>query len=75
VFKTIKEGVPVKGMISWKTMLNPKQMQQVGSYVLSLQGTNPAIGKQPEGNLWVDTTTTKIDTSKVKTDSLKTKTD
>ncbi|MCI0450018.1 MAG: c-type cytochrome [Chlorobi bacterium] len=75
VFKTIKEGVPVKGMISWKTMLNPKQMQQVGSYVLSLQGTKPPAGKQPEGNVWVDTTTAKIDTIKVKIDSVKSKTD
>jgi cytochrome c oxidase cbb3-type subunit 3 len=72
VFTTIKNGVPVKGMISWKTMLNPKQMQQVGSYVLSLQGTKPAIGKPPEGNLWADTTASKTDSTVIKKDSLKT---
>jgi hypothetical protein len=27
VFKTVKYGVPVKGMISWQTMLNPKKIQ------------------------------------------------
>jgi cytochrome c oxidase cbb3-type subunit 3 len=68
-------------MISWKTLLTPKQIQQVGSYVLSLQGTTPATGKPPEGNIWVDSVKTgndsvKVtDTSKVKSDSVKVKTD
>lgn len=77
VFTTVKNGVPVKGMISWQTMLNPKQMQQVSSYVLSLQGTTPAVGKPPEGNLWEEKTDSlnAKDTNKVKADSLKPKTD
>ncbi|HWA06850.1 MAG TPA: cbb3-type cytochrome c oxidase N-terminal domain-containing protein [Ignavibacteria bacterium] len=81
VFMTVSNGVPAKGMISWKTLLTPKQVQQVSSYVLSLQGTTPANGKPPEGNLWVDSVKTgndsvKVtDTSKVKTDSVKVKTD
>jgi len=49
VFHTITEGVPEKGMISWKKQLNPLQIQQVTSYVLSLQGTNPAGAKEPQG--------------------------
>ena len=49
VFKTITYGVPEKGMISWKTQLRPAQIQQVASYILTLQGTNPPNGKQPEG--------------------------
>ncbi len=53
VFTTIKYGVPAKGMISWQTQLNPNQMQEVASYVLSLQGTSPAAPKAPEGNIWV----------------------
>ena len=57
VFATIKNGVPAKGMIAWQTQLNPKQMNQVASYVLTLQGTKPASPKAPEGNVWVDTTT------------------
>ena len=51
VFKVIKYGVVEKGMISWQTQLNPNQMQEVASYVLSLQGTTPAAPKQPEGEI------------------------
>lgn len=49
VFHTVTEGVPDKGMISWKKQLNPLQIQQVASYVLSLQGTKPAGAKEPQG--------------------------
>jgi len=49
---TIKQGVPAKGMISWKGMLTPLQMQEVASYILSLQGTTPAKPKAPEGQLY-----------------------
>lgn len=53
VFHTISEGGrDGKGMISWKTLLKPTQIQEVASYVLSLQGTNPADGKAPEGEIW-----------------------
>ena len=52
VFKTIKSGVVEKGMISWQTQLNANQMQDVASYVLSLQGTKPAAPKSPEGESW-----------------------
>ena len=52
VFKTIKYGVPDKGMISWQSQLNAKQIQDVASYVLSLQGTKPANPKPPEGTIW-----------------------
>lgn len=52
LFKTIKEGVPAKGMISWKSQLSPKQIQEVASYVLTLHGTNPSGAKEPQGDLW-----------------------
>jgi cytochrome c oxidase cbb3-type subunit 3 len=52
VFGVIKYGVLEKGMISWQESLNPLQMQQVASYVLSLQGTTPAAPKEPQGSLW-----------------------
>ena len=52
VFKVIKYGVVEKGMIAWQTQLNPNQMQEVASYVWSLQGTTPANPKQPEGEIW-----------------------
>lgn len=67
VFTTIKYGVPVKGMISWQNQLNPKQIQAVANYVLSLKGTNPANGKQPEGTIYVDSTTVKTDSVKADT--------
>jgi len=55
IFKTIKYGVPSKGMISWQTQLNPAQMQQVASYIMSLEGTTPLSPKAAEGEIWVDT--------------------
>jgi len=58
VFAIVKNGVTAKGMIAWQTQLNPKQMNQVSSYVLTLQGTKPASPKAPEGIVWVDTTAT-----------------
>lgn len=52
VFSTVKYGVPAKGMISWKDQLNPAQMQNVASYILSLVGTTPADPKDPQGELY-----------------------
>jgi len=54
IYLTIKNGVPSKGMISWQTQLTPNQMQAVGSYVISLHGTNPLNAKAPEGNVYVE---------------------
>jgi cytochrome c oxidase cbb3-type subunit 3 len=51
IFSTIKYGVPAKGMIDWKSKLTPKQIQQVASFILSMQGTNPPNGKAPQGEL------------------------
>lgn len=55
IFKTIKYGVPAKGMISWETQLDPKKMQAISSYIMTLHGTNPPNGKAPEGNKWEET--------------------
>jgi len=52
IFKTIKNGVPDKGMISWESMLSPDKIQNVASYVKSLQGTTPANPKEPQGELY-----------------------
>jgi cytochrome c oxidase cbb3-type subunit 3 len=38
-------------MISWKTTLNNTEMQQVASYVISLNGTTPANPKEPQGDI------------------------
>lgn len=52
IYKIIEVGNPSKGMISWKGQLTPKQMQEVGSFILSLQGSNPPNQKAPEGELY-----------------------
>lgn len=65
IYNTIKMGVPAKGMISWQLVFSQKQIQQIGSYVLSLQGTNPPGGKAPEGERWVEPKVAVSDTSKV----------
>jgi len=49
VYAVVKNGVPAKGMISWQLVFTPKQIQEVASYVLSLEGTNPPGAKKPEG--------------------------
>ncbi len=54
IFKTIKYGVPAKGMIAWESQLSPRQMQEVASYIISLQGTNPPNAKEPQGEIWVE---------------------
>lgn len=55
IFHTISEGGrPGKGMIPWKTELSPLQIQQVSSYILTLVGTTPAVGKEAEGELWIN---------------------
>lgn len=71
LFKTITDGVPAKGMISWKAQLTPIAIQEVASYILSLQGSNPVGAKPPQGDKWVavvDTTlkagTSVVDSSK-----------
>jgi cytochrome c oxidase cbb3-type subunit 3 len=52
IFKTVKYGVVEKGMISWKDQLSPKDIQDVANYILTLQGTNPANAKEPQGELY-----------------------
>ncbi|MCB0632734.1 MAG: cbb3-type cytochrome c oxidase N-terminal domain-containing protein [Saprospiraceae bacterium] len=52
IFSTIKYGVVEKGMISWKDQLRAKEMQEVASYILTLQGTNPPNAKEPQGEVF-----------------------
>jgi len=51
LFNIIVVGVPAKGMISWESQLTPLQIQQVASFILSMQGTNPPNPKEPQGEL------------------------
>ncbi|MFN0173810.1 MAG: cbb3-type cytochrome c oxidase N-terminal domain-containing protein [Saprospiraceae bacterium] len=54
LFKTIKYGVPDKGMIAWSSTLKPVDIQKVASYILTLKGTNPPNPKAPQGVIWKD---------------------
>ncbi|MBI3992829.1 MAG: hypothetical protein HY342_06125, partial [Candidatus Lambdaproteobacteria bacterium] len=48
---TITNGVPDKGMIAWKAVLNPAKIQQVAAFVKTLAGTSPPNPKEPQGVL------------------------
>ncbi len=52
IFKLIKYGNPSKGMISWQNQFTPKKMQQIASYIYTLEGTNPPNPKDPQGELF-----------------------
>lgn len=63
IFKTIKYGVPSKGMVAWQNSMNGSQMQELASFILSLQGTNPPGGKDPQGDKVVSTSPSTNDTT------------
>ncbi|GCD80338.1 cbb3-type cytochrome c oxidase N-terminal domain-containing protein [Schleiferia thermophila] len=69
IFKVIKYGVLEKGMLAWKDMLSPAQMQDVASYVKSLKGTTPANPKEPQGTLYVEDENLEKETSENTTES------
>lgn len=72
IYNTIKKGYPDKGMQSWASKFNPKEMSQLASYVKTLKGTNPPNGKAPQGDLFSESATTdslkiiKVDSTKAK---------
>jgi cytochrome c oxidase cbb3-type subunit 3 len=73
LFKTIKYGVKGTGMKSWKTDISAAQMAQVASYILSLQGSQPPGGKEPEGVLYIpNSSSDSIQQNNIVVDSLKT---
>lgn len=67
VFKVVKNGVPNTNMVSWGGALSPEKMQNVASYLLSLQGTHPPNAKGPEGEKYVPASKESIVTDTVKT--------
>lgn len=48
---TIWNGVPAKGMITWKNSLKPQQIQEVASYIFTLRGTQPLNPKPAENTV------------------------
>jgi cytochrome c oxidase cbb3-type subunit 3 len=54
--KTIWNGVPEKGMVSWKGLLKPDEIKAVASYIYTLRGAKLATpGKLPENQQPVET--------------------
>lgn len=46
--KTIINGVPAKGMLTWRGVLKPQEIECVASYIFTLRGSNPPNPKPPE---------------------------
>ncbi len=51
IYTVVSEGVPDKGMLTWKTQMSDEDICSVTVYVKSLQGSNPAKPKAPQGEL------------------------
>jgi len=68
IYSTIKKGYPDKGMQSWASKFNPKEMSELASFVKSIKGTNPPNGKAPQGDIYSESGTV----ATPGTDSLKT---
>jgi len=53
--KTIWNGVPNKGMVTWKGTLKPAEITAVASYIYTFRGTHPTNPKPPENTTPVKT--------------------
>jgi cytochrome c oxidase cbb3-type subunit 3 len=51
IYSTITNGVPAKGMISWKSQIPSRDRQALASFILSLKGSNPKDAMPPYGKL------------------------
>jgi len=49
IFKTVKYGVPEKGMVPWEQTLTPAQIAEVSNFILTLRDSKPANPKGAEG--------------------------
>jgi cytochrome c oxidase cbb3-type subunit 3 len=70
IFNTIMEGGREgKGMVPWKATIKPTEIQKIASYIISLQGSNPADAKPAEGDKWVDENAPKAESTTTVADS------
>lgn len=46
--RVIVNGVPAKGMVTWRGILKPADIHAVASYIYTLRGTHPPNPKPPE---------------------------
>jgi cytochrome c oxidase cbb3-type subunit 3 len=49
IYRTVREGVPEKGMLAWERQLRPAELLAVSSYVGSLLDSEPPNPKAPQG--------------------------
>ena len=49
IFRTVKYGVPDKGMVPWEQTLTPGQIAEVSNYIITLRDTDPINPKPAEG--------------------------
>ncbi len=62
IFKSIKYGIPAKGMKAWESDLSPSQIRNVASFITTFAGTNPPNAKEAEGTLYQAVETASADT-------------
>ena len=72
VYKTVREGVPAKGMLSWERQLRPAELMAVSSYVGTLLGSEPPNPKAAQGDLFVRKEPAAADEIEAATDELAT---
>lgn len=49
--KVISDGVPAKGMPTWRSMMSADEIHSVVVYIQSLRGSKPKNPKKPEGDI------------------------
>lgn len=54
IFKTVRYGVPDKGMIAWEGVLSLSKINDVTMYINTLKGTNPPNAKGPQGEIYTE---------------------
>ena len=52
VFKSIRYGIPDKGMIAWEGVISLSQISDVTMYINTMKGTNPPNAKDPQGEVY-----------------------
>ncbi|UGS22579.1 cbb3-type cytochrome c oxidase N-terminal domain-containing protein [Flavobacterium channae] len=63
IFKLISEGSKNNpSMVAWNKNLSSSDIQNIASYILTLQGSKPAGAKAAEGEIWKETPETKPST-------------
>ena len=64
IFSTVNDGLVEKGMPAWGKTMSQGDVRDVTFFVISLQGTNPANAKAPQGELMEQKVEQKTDSLK-----------